>query len=495
MIPKKVRDFLTSNDWIEEDAFGSIFILDPWVSCYLETCSVYKKRLYSVDIFYLFGNQLYEWTLVKESKLTLKWVLDTAKKNKSYFNKKEKEYLDVCKEIDGVFRLVRDRGLKNYSKKDLKKLWFDLCGRLGRKQFGYSVLSECLDILQEEDYIRYLKNVPSDKLFDVLGLLSTPTKLSFLDKERISLLNTALLYKKIPSALENHVKNYLWIHNNYGRAIYLDKKYFLEEIKSVLNKKNPSEISKKIIQLKNKEKILNKKIKKVCKKYNISREVDLFFGIVRQFSFWQDKRKENTQKMVFCMDQVIRECSKRYNESYSNLKKYFEYDIIELIDKGKKLSKKDLDRRKKIIFLVTLEKGKIKKTYFYGRDAQDICDIAKSCKKGLVKGGTLKGFVASQGRGEAKIKGRVRIVFDATKDKFEKGEILVAGMTRPEYVPLMKKAKAIITNEGGITTHAAIVARELKVPCIIGTKVATEAFKNGDVVELDMKKGSVRKIR
>ena len=494
MIPKKVRDFLTSNDWIEEDAFGSIFILDPWISCYLESYYVYKKRLYSIDIFSLFGNQLYEWTLVKESKLTLQWVLDTAKKNKSYFIKKEKEYLEVCKEIDGVFRLVRDNGLGNYSKKDLKKLWLDLCGRLGRKQFGYSVLSECLDILQEEDYIRYLKNVPSDKLLDVLSLLSTPTKLSFLDKERISLLNTALLYKKIPSALENHVKNYLWIHNNYGRAIYLDKKYFLEEVKSVLNKKKSSEISKKINQLKNKEKSLNKKIKQVCKKYNISRETDLFFGIVRQFSFWQDKRKENIQKMVFCMDQVIRECSKRYNESYSNLKKYFEGEIIDLIDRGKKVSKKELDRRKKLVFLVTLEKGRIKKSYFYGRDAQEICDIATASKKDLVKDGTLKGFVASQGRGQAIIKGKVRIVFDPIKDKFEKGEILVAGMTRPEYVPLMKKAKAIITNEGGITTHAAIVSRELKVPCIIGTKIATKVLKDGDKVEIDTEKGIVRKI-
>ena len=57
-------------------------------------------------------------------------------------------------------------------------------------------------------------------------------------------------------------------------------------------------------------------------------------------------------------------------------------------------------------------------------------------------------------------------------------------MTRPEFLPAMKKASAIVTDEGGITSHAAIVSRELGIPCIIGTKNATEILKNGDLVEV-----------
>ena len=67
-------------------------------------------------------------------------------------------------------------------------------------------------------------------------------------------------------------------------------------------------------------------------------------------------------------------------------------------------------------------------------------------------------------------------------------------MTRPEFLPLMKKAKAIITDEGGITCHAAIVSRELGIPCIIGTKIATKVLKDNDLVEVDAEKGIVRKI-
>ena len=79
-------------------------------------------------------------------------------------------------------------------------------------------------------------------------------------------------------------------------------------------------------------------------------------------------------------------------------------------------------------------------------------------------------------------------------DQFKEGMILVTPMTAPEYLPIMKKSLAIITNEGGITCHAAIVARELKKPCIIGTKIATQVLKDGDMVEVDADSGTIRKI-
>ena len=65
-------------------------------------------------------------------------------------------------------------------------------------------------------------------------------------------------------------------------------------------------------------------------------------------------------------------------------------------------------------------------------------------------------------------------------------------MTTPDFVPAMRKAAAIITNEGGITCHAAIVSRELGKPCITGTKIASKVLKDGDMVEVDAEKGIVR---
>src|SRR3989338_1885385 len=67
------------------------------------------------------------------------------------------------------------------------------------------------------------------------------------------------------------------------------------------------------------------------------------------------------------------------------------------------------------------------------------------------------------------------------------------GMTDPSYLPIMKRALAFVTNEGGVLCHAAIVARELKKPCIIGTKHATHIFKDGDLVEVDAIQGIIKK--
>lgn len=67
--------------------------------------------------------------------------------------------------------------------------------------------------------------------------------------------------------------------------------------------------------------------------------------------------------------------------------------------------------------------------------------------------------------------------------------------TTPNTVPYLSRVRAIVTDEGGITSHAAIVSRELRIPCIIGTKIATKVLKDGDVVEVDAKKGIVRKIK
>jgi pyruvate,water dikinase len=104
----------------------------------------------------------------------------------------------------------------------------------------------------------------------------------------------------------------------------------------------------------------------------------------------------------------------------------------------------------------------------------------------------IKGTTAYQG----KVEGIVRILKTVTDiASFKKGEILVANQTTPEYLPAMKKAAAMVTDQGGITCHAAIVSRELKIPTVIGTKVATRVLKTGDRVEVDAEKGIVKNIK
>ena len=104
----------------------------------------------------------------------------------------------------------------------------------------------------------------------------------------------------------------------------------------------------------------------------------------------------------------------------------------------------------------------------------------------------LKGSIAFRGSAKGKVK-----IINKTADmpKFSKGDVLVSINTNPSLMPVIKISNAIVTDEGGITCHASIVARELKKPCIIGTKDATKVLKDGDLVEVDANKGVVRILK
>jgi len=106
--------------------------------------------------------------------------------------------------------------------------------------------------------------------------------------------------------------------------------------------------------------------------------------------------------------------------------------------------------------------------------------------------GNFSGTVASKGV----VPGKAKICFgsgDALK-KIQPGDILVTGMTTPDFVPAMKKAAAIITDEGGITCHAAIISRELGIPCIVGTKIGTKVLKDNDFIEVNANHGVVKRL-
>ncbi|MEK7552013.1 MAG: phosphoenolpyruvate synthase [Patescibacteria group bacterium] len=86
--------------------------------------------------------------------------------------------------------------------------------------------------------------------------------------------------------------------------------------------------------------------------------------------------------------------------------------------------------------------------------------------------------------------GKVRMIKDVKNiEEFKKGEVLVTEITDPDWEPIMKIASAIVTDKGGRTSHAAIVSRELEIPAIVGTEIATKTFKDGDIITVDCSSG------
>lgn len=174
-----------------------------------------------------------------------------------------------------------------------------------------------------------------------------------------------------------------------------------------------------------------------------------------------------------------------YNKAKSKLSKEYQehikYLFIEEVFQNKLPSISEINKRKN---------GYI----FFDNKLELVDDILKWLEskniviKSVQDGKTIKGSIAYNGN----IKGKVCQVFKKEDfNKFEDGDILVTTMTTPKFTPILKMAGAIVTDEGGITCHAAIIARELKIPCIIGCKNATEVLKDGMIVEVNANEGIV----
>ncbi|MEK7084471.1 MAG: PEP-utilizing enzyme, partial [Patescibacteria group bacterium] len=135
--------------------------------------------------------------------------------------------------------------------------------------------------------------------------------------------------------------------------------------------------------------------------------------------------------------------------------------------------------------------------YLYG-SIVPLPQLARELRKRKIKleeARSVKKTITGRAAFPGTVQGIARIVMRRSQfSSFKKGEIVIAPMTTPAYLPVVRRASAIVTDEGGLTCHAAIIARELGVPCVIGTKIATRAFKDGDRVEVDAEKGVVRKI-
>ncbi len=208
--------------------------------------------------------------------------------------------------------------------------------------------------------------------------------------------------------------------------------------------------------------------------------------------------REHLNRMFFGGDGYISRMSvkvaRQFGVSEEDVYLYKVQEVIDLFDHNR-VSAKELKRR--LDSFVTISDGGSTK-YLVGDEA--IAFINKFEEKQNVKGGVLRGMSANVG----KVTGRVKIipsdyyfdfsVLDSIIDSMNEGDVLVAETTSPELMRACKKASAIITDQGGLLSHAAIVSREMEIPCIVAVSNATQVLKDGDEVEVDANNGVVRKI-
>lgn len=342
--------------------------------------------------------------------------------------------------------------------------------------FGFWVEKIFPEIISKE--IRNKKG-----LSHITGKLSQANKRSFLEQEKEDLLliiNQSETYAKesLSKAFSKYCEKYYWTRSSYLKNDDVNYDYFLKQVRELHNNKNTeakrSDIFKKI----------NKDKRKLIKNLKLSGQTKRLIKLIEMTTHWQDQRKMANMMANYWIHTLNKEVARRKKISFNAIENFSPYEIMDLIIG----TKKDLNiSRNRKIGIIGTNMGVINIPSEKIKEIEEIIEGINITDKNIIHG-----TVASRGI----VRGKVKIIkTEKDLNKIKSGEILVCSMTRPELMPAVKKAKAIITDEGGLTCHAAIVSRELEIPCIIGTKIATKILKDGNLVEVDAERGLVKIIK
>lgn len=399
----------------------------------------------------------------------------------------EKRFYEMCREVgeteiakldNEALLALHDRFLEITLARDSSSSLIDGFA-LGTDELIAAKLLKSYDDSPVKDRIK------STELFSVL---TAPVHLSFINEAEVSLIKIAIEVKKNPAKrnelITNHQRRFFWIHNNYVDAYVLSVDHFNQELDKLLGLKENLETL--LSKIENTPAESKKKKSEYWPFVEKDRELVFLLRVSEDFTKWQDDRKKATLWTMHYGSLILSEISNRTGTPL-DLIKYMSPREVSFIFESKPRVK-DLEKRRQNGVFYWDKDGH---EAVSGRDADKVRDAILKVKD-MSDIDDFRGLTACMGKASGKVK-----VLKSAKEvgKIEEGDILVAVMTRPDYVSAMKKAAAIVTDEGGVTSHAAIVARELNKPCIIGTKIATKVLKDGMTVEVNANHGWVRIIR
>ncbi|TKJ17949.1 hypothetical protein CEE44_04805 [Candidatus Woesearchaeota archaeon B3_Woes] len=388
---------------------------------------------------------------------------------------------------------IDEGDIKNLNNKDLLNIYKKFWGTYHRL-LSVSHLVEAIPFVVEpllkEMLEKSLNLNRHDKKFrEIFNDLLQPERPSFMNEEHLDLMKIIKMMENgedVLGLISFHRKEYFYNQLNYFDGDGLREEDYLKEIKNMI--KDNIDVDKQIKEENQRYKNNINKRKELIQKFNFDSKIIDLIDLSIKVLHWQDDRKKNMLSCVYYMHILLKEISEKFDIPLDILKRYSpdEIDYKMLTNFNMEESK---ERIKHYAVYMKRKDGKLVSEFYIKDDFKKFMDCYH---KSLAAQSDIHGMCASTG----KVSGIVRIC--KTKDdlaKFQKGEVLVVTMTRPECVPAMKKAVAIVTDEGGITSHAAIVSRELGIPCVIGTKIATKILKDGDLIEVNANHGIVRKIK
>lgn len=337
-----------------------------------------------------------------------------------------------------------------------------------RKAYEQYMPALALMYILDEIIDRDLRNAFSkvyllSEVDDLMHRLNTPLEDNYQRLEKYDLART--------HSIGRHARRYAWLLSRYG-----ERKTYTKEMAEIKRKKmnrRQSIAEYRKIKKDTQEAIRTAKaILPVTKRHLID--------VMQFIIFYRTQRTDVMNRSAYEFYPGLIAKAKELGCSYHDLL----YMTPEEVAK-KHIPKSELAARK-TGFALLIDDGKIRIA-----DHQEYRRLRKTFLVNTSAIESVRGTAASPGCA----KGIVKIVHNSADIlKVRAGNIIVATMTTPNYITAMHRAGGYVTDEGGITCHAAILSRELDKPCVIGTKIATKVFKDGDRVEVDADNGIVRKI-
>ncbi len=444
------------------------------------------------QMLYFKNNHFWQIVNLKDLREVALKIYAEYEKNENIFDAYYKESEKIANKIEL---------LKNGFKKENYKKSFQEFMKLSSELVLYFIPGEdkgqVVEQILKKELIKTYDINPSE-VDDILAILTHTESRSIFSKMETEFLNLCRVYKKdgndsknFKNAVISYINKYYYKDTDFTESKELTFESILEKVKHKIKNSKKDEIDNeyKNIIYTHEEKLRKKET--LFSKYDFSASVIDKINYLEKLSDWvNNRRKEIMIKYyAYYMIRFINCVSVYENIDMNDLFIYSPEEMMDLLKTGKKLNIEDINTKNEGRFIVYSQKAK----HSFEFNSEESKKMFKLCNyKKQDFSDSFKGSVASLGdRKNKKIQGTAKVILNPKDATIKENEILVTSMTRPDFIHLMKDSMAIITNEGGISSHAAIVAREMQKPCIIGTRIATQTIKSGDLVELNLDNGIV----
>ncbi|MFH1276514.1 MAG: PEP-utilizing enzyme [Candidatus Woesearchaeota archaeon] len=536
---KEARYLDEKNDpWMlgEEIPDMTFFFAKIWLNCFVKEFAHPSGRAYKKILAVFKGANLIFYFGEKDSFKVGENILNKFLTNPEFAERVNKQIVIEADKLRKFAKTIPETGIQQLSNEELNH-YYQEHEKVHREYYQWCWIPVAVDMFHNNltDAVKNKlssKGLSEEKTNEYFITLTQPNNKSLIQIEQEEFLQIALeiqknteqrelfneLYKAFleqeasPYGLNTHTKEYeeslenkvteiknkispeiyKKIEDHYKKCFYVkfmwrgkdgvhSFNHYIKELVKFIGRK--SDAKTLLSDIAKEQKKFAEKKEKLIKELKLEPKWITIFDSFGEFMVTKIYRRYAQIYAVYRMDPILKEIARKFNLSHLQVTFMTTQEVENALLRDE-IDPQELQKRTE---LSVYYGDRDTEVFLTGIEAKRV--VEKIAKKEAPNVSEFKGQTGCPG----KARGIVKIIIrPEDMPKMNQGDILVSIATDPDIVPAMKKAAAFITEQGGVTSHAAIVAREMNTPCVIGTKIATRVLKDGDLVEVDASKGLVK---